>query len=115
MIRDYFILLAVLTTCSGYSFGLHTSYANMSTVYFSARENITLICTGYDEEVMWTVLCPSEGIYSIKQESGGRKLVEIKNATAYNIGEYVCYSTANKKEFVQIHLRPDDSAFAISD
>ncbi|XP_065204137.1 uncharacterized protein LOC135834234 [Planococcus citri] len=108
MIGRSFVVITILIAFSGYALGLHMSYPNESFVFFSVRENITLTCTG-NEEVMWAVHCSHKGIYSMKEESPSRKIVQIKNATLFHAGDYACHSKKNTTEFVYIYLNPDDS------
>ncbi|XP_065223045.1 uncharacterized protein LOC135847442 [Planococcus citri] len=109
MMRHSSVLLIILIANS---FGVMIPYENNTGLYYSAKENIAITCTGtIEDEVTWTHTNILKGNYTINAQTPYRKLLEIKNASVFNAGIYYCISTKNTNEFMRIFLLPDNSCF----
>ncbi|XP_065222066.1 uncharacterized protein LOC135846731 isoform X1 [Planococcus citri] len=110
MMRHSSVLLIILIAYSAYCFGVMIPYENNTMLEFSARENLTITCTGTDE-VTWKRSSSMRGKYTVIAESPRRQIFQVKNASVYHAGVYNCVSTNNSDDFMSIFLFPDDSCF----
>ncbi|XP_065222065.1 uncharacterized protein LOC135846730 [Planococcus citri] len=113
MMRHSSVLLTILIAYSAYSFGVMIPYSNNTNLYFSAKENISITCSGTDE-VTWTTSFTLKKGYSkhrIIAETPYRKILQIKNASLINVGIHECVSKKNRNEFMRIFLYPDKSCY----
>ncbi|XP_065222067.1 uncharacterized protein LOC135846731 isoform X2 [Planococcus citri] len=110
MMRYSSVLLIILIAYSAYCFGVMIPYKNDTILTYSAKENLTITCTGTDE-VTWMHSYNVEGGYTIIAETPYRKILQIKNASAINAGIYFCVSKNNSDDFMRIFLFADASCY----
>ncbi|XP_065222069.1 uncharacterized protein LOC135846732 [Planococcus citri] len=105
MMQHSFVLLIMLIAYSAYSFGVMIPYKNNTKIFYSAKENISITCSGTDE-VTWTNTDRLEGNYTIDAQTPYRKILEIRNASFYNAGIFECASTNNSDDFMRLFIYP---------
>ncbi|XP_065224433.1 uncharacterized protein LOC135848453 [Planococcus citri] len=112
MMRHSSILLIILIAYLAYCFGVMIPYENNTAIYYSAKENISIACTGTDkDEVTWMHANILKGKFNVVAETPYRKVLQIRNASVFHAGRYYCVSTNNINKFMMIFILPDASCF----